>query len=545
MIAKTGIKFIISLTYLLFVACLISISSSCKQDDKNGVEIIQEVTPQNYYIDAVSGNDLNNGTSSGSAWQTFTKVNERTFIAGNQILLKTGCVWNQQLKPKGSGSPTSPIILGSYGIGNKPIINGQGVSGAVVYLKNQSNWIIQNLEITNYASERSYIYRWGINIENYDAGTLRNIQILNNYIHQVSGSFYWPNVQSVYAGPHCNGGIALNVTGSSGTDKFDNVLIEGNTVSHSGRTGIVVWDNVWNGTDYASTNVKIRKNTVEFIDSDGILTFGCNGALIEYNTANTCGNYAEKGMFNGSAAIWPTRGSNCIVQYNEAYNTRALLDNIDGEGFDVDIDATDCIVQYNYSHDNAGGFLVIVNAKGSPGVYLGTTGTIVRYNISQNDGTRVINIAGGIGKNTAIYNNTFYVGSGNSTNIIEHSWDIDMTQPLSFMNNIICNFGDGKFDIPGTLSGNTTFNYNLYFGNHPESEPKEINKLTGDPLFVNPGSGTSGINSLDGYKLKSGSPAIASGILMGNASKRDFWGNQISATSIPNRGAYGGVGLNP
>lgn len=509
--------------------CLLALATGCNPPVTPPTNSTGNTT---YYVDSQNGSDTNAGTSEGAAWKTFTNVNAITFAAGDKILLKSGGVWTGQLHPLGNGGTDNPITLGSYGTGSKPLISAGGITGAAVYLKNQQNWVIENLEITNTAASRSDVYRWGIQVENNGGGTLSNIIIRNNYVHHVTGSFKWV---TGYIDPHLNGGIAVNVTGSAGTDKFDYVVIEGNTVSNSGRTGIVVWDNVWNGSNFASTRVKVRQNTVEYIDSDGILTFGCNGALLEYNVANTCGNYAESGQFNGSCAIWSTRGSDCISQYNEAYNTKALLDNVDGQGFDIDMDATNCIVQYNYSHDNEGGFILLIDARTQPGVYVGTSGAVVRYNISQNDKTRIINFAGGIAPNSAVYNNTFYIGSGLATNIIEHSWDMDMTQPYSFRNNIVYNLGSGGYQIPGP---NGTFDYNLFYGNHPATEPADAHKLTSNPLLANPGSGGTGRATVSGYLLGSGSPAAGSGKVIANNGGLDYFGNTITAGYYPSRGAH-------
>lgn len=52
-----------------------------------------------------------------------------------------------------------------------------------------------------------------------------------------------------------------------------------------------------------------------------------------------------------------------------------------------------------------------------------SSGSIVRYNISQNDRKRVFMIAGGVTPNTQIYNNTIYLGAGATTKIIDHTWD--------------------------------------------------------------------------------------------------------------------------
>lgn len=486
-----------------------------------------------YYIDSETGNNTSSGTSESAAWKNFDKVNLTTFKPGDKILLKRGGVWNGQLFPSGSGSAEAPIEIATYGTGAAPLINANGIDSVAVHLKNQSHWIIRDLEITNKAEVRSNTYRWGILVENRNRALLSNIQILNNVVHDVTGSFHYYGSKS----PHFNGGIAVVVVGGSGADKFDNVRIEGNLVYNVGRSGIVVWDQLWNGIGQASTNVVIRQNTVRDIDSDGILTYGCNGALLEYNIADKCGSYVEstENAFNGSCAIWATRGADCVVQFNEASNTKKLSGNADGQGFDVDIDAFNQVVQYNYSHDNEGGFLLILSAAGDPSSLIGTSGAVIRYNISQNDKSSLISFAGGVAPNTHIYNNTFYIKEGLSTDIIDYSWEMDMTKPYSFQNNIIYNLGTGIYKIPGT---NGTFSNNLYYGNHPSSEPQEMNKLTANPLFVNAGSGADGRNTLDGYKLSANSPALGAGKYISNHGGLDFFGNTISELAKPSIGAF-------
>jgi hypothetical protein len=145
-----------------------------------------------------------------------------------------------------------------------------------------------------------------------------------------------------------------------------------------------------------------------------------------------------------------------------------------------------------------------------------------------------------------IYNNTIYLKPGLTTKIIDHDWDDggglgNLNQPWSFRNNIIYNLGSGDYSIPGTTG---TFDYNLFFGNHPANEPDDLHKLTTDPLLINPGSGSNGINTVDGYKLKIGSAALGSGVTVTNNGGNDYFGDPVSPTASPNRGAYNGSGLN-
>src|SRR5690606_33652166 len=95
-----------------------------------------------------------------------------------------------------------------------------------------------------------------------------------------------------------------------------------------------------------------------------------------------------------------------IIQFNEAFNGHSTQD---GQGFDIDYAQTGTIVQYNYSHNNDGGFILICQPSGA----VNERG-IVRYNISQNDGARVFHLSGPT-TNTRVYNNTIYSGQGSTT----------------------------------------------------------------------------------------------------------------------------------
>lgn len=490
-----------------------------------------------YYVDAEGGSDSNDGRSPESAWKSLAKVNEHVFAPGDRILLKTGGIWHGRLQPKGNGESGNPITISSYGGGNRPIINGGGLPGGTVYLLNQSHWVIENLEVTNSATERGNVFREGILVENAGAGTISGIRIANNYVHDVSGSFRYAG-----ADPHAFGGISVYAGGIAGTDTFDHVVIEGNTVERVGRTGIVVWDQVWHGEDFSTTNVVIRQNYVKESDSDGIMTFGVDGGLIEYNVVEGAGVYSEAGEFNGTAAIWPTRGKNNIVQFNEAFNT--YKPEGDGQGFNLDIDTRDSIVQYNYSHDNKGGFMLFVDASLAPGTELGSANNIVRYNISQNDLLHTFTFAGGVSEGTQIYNNTIFIGSNANTKIIDHEWDDagNLNGSYSFRNNLIYNLGSGSYKLPGI---NGVFDHNLFYGNHPASEPADNNKITANPLLVYQGSGSKGWSSTEGYKLRAGSPALDAGVVIADNGGRDYWGNSVPSTAAPNIGAYSGEGLDP
>ena len=56
-------------------------------------------------------------------------------------------------------------------------------------------------------------------------------------------------------------------------------------------------------------------------------------------------------------------------------------------------------------------------------------------------------------------------------------------------------------------------------------------------MLVAPGSGRFGLESLQGYKLKDGSPCIGAGIPVERNGGRDFWGNKVPEGVRPDIGA--------
>ena len=75
-----------------------------------------------YYVSQSSGNDSATGLS-GKPWKTLAKASTVKYAPGDSILLKCGDTWNEQLSPKGEGTPAKPITISSYGKGKKPVID--------------------------------------------------------------------------------------------------------------------------------------------------------------------------------------------------------------------------------------------------------------------------------------------------------------------------------------------------------------------------------------------------------------------------------------
>ena len=112
------------------------------------VFIMANSKAQVYYVSSSLGNDLNDGLSIQSPFQSLNKLNTMQFNPGDSIYFKSGDYWEGMLWLKGSGSITQPIVVDVYGGNNKPIINGFGYQASILIFNDQ-HIHINNLELYN------------------------------------------------------------------------------------------------------------------------------------------------------------------------------------------------------------------------------------------------------------------------------------------------------------------------------------------------------------------------------------------------------------
>ncbi len=172
-------------------------------------------------------------------------------------------------------------------------------------------------------------------------------------------------------------------------------------------------------------------------------------------------------------------------------------------GWDCDWGITgSCTYQYNYSHENAGGFYLECLTCFGP-AQTDTPELVVRYNVSQGEG--IVNAGSGGNANVKLemYNNTLYNPGG--------AFDIRLAANSVVANNIFVGSSLTRFDTDRGI----TVDRNVYHGF--AGPAADVNAINADPLFANPGTGRDGLDTVDGYKLTAGSPAIAAGrIISGN-----------------------------
>jgi len=532
----------------------------------------KSVLATDYYV-SPSGNDANSGTSSINAWQTINKVNTIDFLPGDIIYFEKNATFTGRLFFNGSdnGTTINPLRISNYGTGNNPIIDAGLGDGLVCY--NMAGIQIDGITVRgNGASTNN-----GFGIAFYTDTTvnLSGIQVANCNVTGFG-----------------NDGIILSANSTSAG--FQNVLIENSNAYANGKVGISCYGNsgLKNHANVTVRNCKAYDNLGQSSETSnatgsGIVLSGINTALIEYceaynngeNNGNTTG---------GPIGIWFYLVNDGIIQYCESHHNKAGLDH-DGGGFDIDGGSQNCVIQYCYSHDNEGaGYLLAEYGSGTP-----FTNNTVRYNISENDGRKnsygAITIWGAGSSaqvtNSYCYNNTAYIGNNavvNGTpagirligpefsevkifnNIIYTTTGVDAVNAdantdstqLHLLNNIYFN---------SSSSSNFKWSSTVYPGLSAwksvavSQEKRGLTEygLENDPKLASPGSsGTIGdptqlSSQLAGYKLLTGSPALASGLSASlvytiDPGTTDFFGNTINPSS-QNIGTYesGGVSTLP
>ncbi|GAB6989265.1 discoidin domain-containing protein [Paenibacillus pini] len=517
-----------------------------------------------YYV-TNTGSDTNDGLTPGTAFKTIDKLNTIEFKPGDHIYFKKGEVFKGAFKPKGSGNEGHPIVVASYGeaTANRPVLEPSSTNWSaplmsaefsmtatvnnVISFYNQAYWEVRDLELSGPNHTPDSVYRRGINITAEDAGDLNHFYFDNLVIH----GFHGPDTNQGKS----SGGILMEVQAKPNTPasqhiptSINDIRITNSELYDLGRSGVnfvSVWARRAETTDtkwgpYPSNHAPGRagyafkpykdfyfaNNLVHDIDGDGVIVDNNKDAVVENNLvyrAAATGSYAV-GFFNWNS-------DNTKFQYNEVYDTKRAGD---GQGIEIDALNDGTLVQYNYLHDNAGGTFMWCNTSGLYGF-----DGIYRYNISQNDNTEhgVLDWRPGSfgGK---VYNNTIYMkADGYKIFVYGDGGNSD----AKFYNNIFYYPGDKPFVANKFNERNIDWKNNIFY-NFANTPSNDTGVITTDPMLVDPGKGGTGVghpldaNSLKGYKLKSGSPAMNAGITIADNGGKDYFGNPV--IGIPDIGAY-------
>ena len=502
-----------------------------------GTDETDVYTGATYYVDAAADREDYDGLSPEAPLKTLAQVNSLVLQPGDAVLFKKDCRWVGNLRIMDSGTAEFPIVFGMYGEGkNKPCIDGAGIVNAAVWGQDIGYVEIRNLEVTNAGDDANY--HRGISIIAVNKN-VEGITIKNCYVHDVDSKTDETTKLVPGEDKHWYGGIIVRARSNANPGDYDiilkDILVEGNEVDRCSLLGIAVggamtkWEE-----DAKCEGIVIRGNYVSNCWGDGIILFNDKGGLIEHNVA--ANNGRSEDMTAYYAGIWIIWSEDCLVQYNESYGQGP---SGDGQGFDIDGGCSGTILQYNYSHDNTGGFLLCMQWRNGDAV--------IRYNVSLNDSGSFIKYGYSISDEPLmrldVYNNTYFT----TKNIVGAMEFVSLSSApkhiYAYFRNNIFYVKNGESPLFGekAVLDLLKFENNCYYGFSEVSLPwDEVNQVVEDPKFTYAGSGGSGFDTLEGYQLLAASPCLNAGMEIYNDGGMDFWGNKISETSGMNIGAYAG-----
>jgi len=271
-------------------------------------------------------------------------VNSVAFKAGDRILFEGDKKFIGSLKfdAADDGTRANPVTVGSYGKGRATISSGTNNG---FYAHNCAGFCVNDIVfvgagrtvdgdfsgIVFYTDLDTGEKLQYVRVDNVDVSGYRETGILISADNPSNSGF--KDVRITNAVAH-NNGEGISSTGYFPADP-----------SNRSHRAIYV------GNCMAYNNPGIPGMEQEGGDSgNGIVLSGVDGAVIEY-----CQAYNNGWLFEipaGPVGIWVWEASNVVIQFCESHHNRTSGGN--GDGFDIDGGCVNCVMQYNYSHDNDG-----------------------------------------------------------------------------------------------------------------------------------------------------------------------------------------------
>lgn len=492
-------------------------------------------TLRSYYV-SNAGSDSNNGTSTGTPWQTIAHVNAQTFSPGDSILFNRGDTWREQLTIPSSGASGNPITISSYGTGAPPAINGSNLVAS-------GSWTNTSGNVWQAAVTTQPNLVWFNGTPGIAVGSIAAITATYDW-------FWSTNVLYVYS--TSNPGTAYTNPGiESGSSQNNDVVINGQSYITVDGLNLQKIDRTAFNSSIAlvvnANNVTFQNCVIE--EAYGRLVYAYSTTGLSNLTINNCvisglRNTTAKSTiaFDGTGAAF----SNCIVEHSViSQNSNAGPTGGDGIFFDG---TTNCTAQYNdisgqsnsiYVKDGAAGTVIRYNvfhgsfmAVQDRAATVANTNTQVSYNIAYAmTGSPAFQSDGDVATNTGsvFYNNVYYeVDNGSDTVGFTFA---DANTGAAMENNIayLVRPGSAAYVVSAGSTAGTTMDYNLWdnaaangyvgnwggtlytntqYGAGTKPAGQDAHTMISDPKFTNPSSNL--------FTLQSGSPAIGAGANLGS-----------------------------
>ena len=528
-----------------------------------------------YYVDATSGNNSNNGLSTGLPWKTIAKVNSFSFSPGDSILFKKGETWRETLIVPSSGSAGNVITFGAYGSGANPIITGStSVTG---FAQSGSIW-----DVT--LSTRPYVVVVG--------STHPHAMSASRGALAAPGDWFWTaNTLSVYATNDPSGTVEAGArdnpinTNNKIYLTFDGLTVRGANLPYSSSHGVVK-------VGYTTaTGITIQNCTIENGSSTGIdmrgsstaTDFTIKNSLIQYNggfgiwvndTFNAGTISGNTIIGNGWASVADNQQFSGIqghlgnVNISEnTINANAPVCNNTGQchGIYVLVGTAVANIYQNtiYNQATRGNGIKLIGSSNvyrntiygndGAGIELGqNSSTNVAYSINYNliysnnkgdSSSGIVEQSKGTGRiSLTVENNTLYQ-NGNTTQ--QELKVTDNLNALTVKNNLFYATStrrtfnlatqSGTVAIDNNLHWRADGNPNLFYGGTGKTWAQwkglgyDTHGVNSDPILVSPAAAN--------FSLQSTSPAINAGTDVGLS--MDIAGQHVPYGAAPDIGAYG------
>ncbi len=488
-----------------------------------------------YYVSS-AGNDSNAGTSTGAPWLTISKVNSVGLVPSDSVFFNGGDTFtgNLLVNPGSQPGPTTRITVSSYGTG-KATIN--CANSYAVKIKDCGYVTVNNLISVGSGIVVTGTYpnktgtttstTAGFRVEISTTSTWYGGIILDSL--EASGSLFGIALESTDATAtaalenfritNCN----VHDCGPVGIYSHGTSTVPGSFHQHSGilyRYGYIA--DCQSTNNPGVTNYDFGNPTYTYWSGFGIFTMNLSYSVVERCFTTECGIASYHGG-GGPVGIIFVECANSVIRDCEASRIYAVA-AADGNGIDLDLANTDCIIEYCYVHDCDGAGIHIFQP---------TTGQTIRYNIVENCARNNQACVKDAGSSTSLwYNNTFYHEKATSG----PSSVVDAVYGSTWYNNIFSVSNGGNFGGLGSsavLKGNTynagsgssfsivvnSVTYTSLSGLQAAGFEKAGSRLlgaSGNPNFAAPGTNvtclpTNQVNRLSSYDIDVGSVARGAG----------------------------------
>ena len=216
-----------------------------------------------YYV-SPSGSDSNNGTSPGTAIQSLSRASGLQLNPGDQVLLQRGATFSGKLAVWKSGTAGSPITIGAYGSGTKPVVTGDCLEVGGSYIT-MTDFSVQSCTTNGIWTDGT-------------GNVITNVEAVHN-IHGIDVAEHAQNTKVVRNYLHNNDRMAPNTPGA-----FDDY----------GAVGVVVQGD---NTEVAYNSITDNWAASPDFGTDGsaVEIYGGIGTLVHHNTAADNRTFTELG----------------------------------------------------------------------------------------------------------------------------------------------------------------------------------------------------------------------------------------------------------